>query len=66
VTAAERNNRKRAWFWRKMKTIAHERLKFIDESGVTTVLTRLFGREYEGKTLRENLELTRPQNRFFC
>jgi alkanesulfonate monooxygenase len=26
---------------------------------------RLFRREYEGKTLRENLGLPRPANRFF-
>jgi len=36
-----------------MKTIAHERLKFIDESGVTTVLTRLFGRAAPGERVRE-------------
>lgn len=36
-----------------MKTIAHERLKFIDESGVTTVLTRLFGRAAPGIRVRE-------------
>jgi transposase len=53
VTAAERNNRKRAWFWRKMKTIAHDRLKFIDESGVTTTLTRLFGRAAPGARIVE-------------
>lgn len=53
MTAAERNNRKRAWFWRKMKPIAHERLKFIDESGVTTILTRLFGRAAPGERIVE-------------
>lgn len=36
-----------------MKTIAHEHLKFIDESGVTTVLTRLFGRAAPGIRVRE-------------
>lgn len=49
VTAAERNDRKRGWFWRTRKTIAHERLKFIDESGVATTLTRLFGRAAPGE-----------------
>ena len=44
MTATERNPRKRAWDWRKMKHLAHERLKFIDESGGTTSLTRRFGR----------------------
>jgi len=36
-----------------MKKIAHERLKFIDESGITTVLTRLFGRAAPGIRMRE-------------
>jgi len=53
VTAAERNNRKRAWFWRRMKKIAHERLKFIDESGVTTIFTRLCGRAAPGERVVE-------------
>jgi len=48
-----RNNGKRGWFWRKMKKIAHERLKFIDESGITTILTRLFGRAAPGIRVRE-------------
>lgn len=53
VTAAERNPRKRAWFWRKMKQVVHERLKFIDESGVTTNLTRRFGRAAPGERIGE-------------
>lgn len=36
-----------------MKRTVHERLKFIDESGVTTVLTRLFGRAAPGVRVRE-------------
>lgn len=36
-----------------MKKVVHERLKFIDESGVTTVLTRLFGRAVPGERVRE-------------
>ena len=36
-----------------MKQIAHERLKFIDQSGVTTVLTRPFGRAAPGIGVRE-------------
>jgi len=31
------------------------RLKFIDESGVTTVLTRLFGRAAPGMRVRESV-----------
>lgn len=38
-----------------MKKMAHERLKFIDESGVTTVLTRLFGRAAPGVRVRERV-----------
>lgn len=55
VTAAERNPRKRAWFWRKMKQVAHDRLKFIDESGVTTSLTRRFGRAAPGERVAEGV-----------
>jgi hypothetical protein len=36
-----------------MKTSTHDRLKFIDESGVTTVLTRLFGRAAPGERVYE-------------
>jgi transposase len=36
-----------------MKKVVHERLKFIDESGVTIVLTRLFGRAAPGARVRE-------------
>ena len=53
MTAAERNNRKRAWLWRRMKTVAQDRLKFIDESGVTTTLTRRFGRAAPGERIVE-------------
>lgn len=36
-----------------MKKVVHERWKFIDESGVTTVRTRLFGRAAPGERVRE-------------
>ncbi len=55
MVAAERSNRKRAWFWRRMKKIVHGRLKFIDESGVTTVLSRLFGRAAPGRRVQESV-----------
>jgi transposase len=48
MTAAARNPHKRAWYWRKMKQVVHERLKFLDESGVSTNLTRRFGRAAPG------------------
>lgn len=38
-----------------MKKVAHARLKFIDESGVTTVLTRLFGRAAPGERVQESV-----------
>jgi transposase len=53
LTASERNNRKRAWFWRKLKKIVHNRLKFIDEAGVTTIMTRLRARAAPGERIRE-------------
>jgi len=53
LTAAERNPYKRAWYWRKMKQVEHERLKFLDESGVTTTLTRRFGRATPGERINE-------------
>jgi transposase len=36
-----------------MKQVGHERLKFIDESGVTTTLTRRFGRAAPGERVGE-------------
>lgn len=53
MIASERNNHKRAWYWRRMENLDHERLKFIDESGVTTVLTKLFGRAAPGERVAE-------------
>jgi hypothetical protein len=38
-----------------MKRTVHERLKFVDESGVTTVLTRLFGRAAPGERVQESI-----------
>ena len=38
-----------------MKKVVHEKLKFIDESGVTTVLTRLFGRAAPAIRVRESI-----------
>lgn len=39
---------------------------FVDRLVPELQRRELFRREYEGKTLRENLGLPRPQNRFFC
>ncbi len=38
-----------------MKRTVHERLKFIDESGVTTIFTRLFGRAAPGERVQESV-----------
>lgn len=49
MAARERNRRKRAWHWRRLKRIVHARLRFLDEAGATTVLTRLYARALGGK-----------------
>ncbi len=48
VVASERNRRKRAWHWRRIKRVRHERLRFLDEAGATTILTRLYARAIGG------------------
>ncbi len=53
VVARERNKRKRAWHWRRIKQIRHERLRFLDEAGATTVLTRLYARAIGGNRTTE-------------
>jgi len=53
VVARERNRRKRAWHWRRMKRVAAERLRFLDEAGATTVLTRLYARSIGGARTSE-------------
>ena len=39
--------------------------EFVDRVVPELQRRGLFRREYEGKTLRENLGLSRPENRFF-
>lgn len=53
MVARERNARKRAWHWRRVKTIVHSRLRFLDEAGATTILTRLYARALGGKRTTE-------------
>jgi transposase len=53
VVARERNKRKRAWHWRRLKKLKHSRLKFLDEAGATTVLTRLYARALGGARTTE-------------
>jgi len=56
--AAERNteaNRKRRQeFTERLATIPPERLIFLDESGVTTSMTRLYGRRVDGRRIHES------------
>lgn len=53
MTASERNNHKRAWYWRKVKELCHGRLRFIDETGVNIALTRRYGRAPRGARISE-------------
>ncbi len=55
VVARERNRRKRAWHWRRMKRLCHARLRFLDEAGATTILTRLYARAKGGARTTESV-----------
>jgi thiamine pyrophosphate-dependent acetolactate synthase large subunit-like protein len=44
----EANRRKRKEFIERIRAISPERLIFLDESGVTTSMTRLYGRRMDG------------------
>jgi transposase len=49
----EANQQRRAAFTAKLRTIAPEKLIFLDESGVTTQMTRLWGRAPRGERIAE-------------
>lgn len=53
MAAAERNARKRAWHWRRIKDLTQSSLKFLDEAGATTILTRLYARALGGARTTE-------------
>lgn len=55
LVAQERNNYKRAWFWRRVASLDAGRFKFIDESGSNLALTRLFGRAPKGQRITESV-----------
>jgi len=55
LTAGERNNYKRAWYWRRLTGIDHRRLRFIDEAGVNLAMTRLRGRAPRGERAHESV-----------
>ena len=50
---AEGNQKRRTEYLREIAAVAPERLIFVDESGVTTSLTRLYGRSEGGGRIRE-------------
>jgi transposase len=47
------NRQRRAAFLEKLRTIAPEKLMFLDESGVTTQMTRAWGRAPKGERIAE-------------
>ena len=53
MVARERNKRKRAWHWRRIRKVVQSRLRFLDEAGATTVLTRLYARALGGNRTTE-------------
>jgi len=53
VVARERSGRRRAWHWRRIRQVRHERLRFLDEAGATTILTRLYARAVGGTRTTE-------------
>lgn len=53
LTTSERNNHKRAWYWRKVKALCQRRLRFIDETGINGALTRRYGRAPRGERISE-------------
>ncbi len=55
LAAAERNNYKRAWFWRRVASLEPSSFKFIDETGSHLALTRLYGRAPTGERVTESV-----------
>ena len=49
MTASERNNYKRGWYWRGARGMSHRRLIFLDESAVNTAMTPTRGRAPVGE-----------------
>jgi transposase len=49
MTASERNNYKRGWFWRRVCGMNHRRFIFLDESAVNTAMTPTHGRAPVGE-----------------
>ncbi len=53
--SSERNRWQRAWHWRRIAKCDLERLKFIDETGINTAMTRLFGRAAPGERVTDKV-----------
>jgi len=53
--AGERNNYKRAWFWRRTRLLDWRRFRFIDESGSNLSLTPRYGRASKGCRVTESV-----------
>lgn len=49
MAAAERNNYKRGWFWRRARDLNHRRFIFLDETAVNTAMTPTHGRAPVGE-----------------
>ncbi len=52
--AGERNAYKRAWYWRRLAPLDHQRRRFIDEAGANLAMTRLPGRSPRGQRVHES------------
>ena len=49
MAAAERNNYKRGWYWRRARQMNHRRFTFLDETAVNTGMTPTYGRAPRGE-----------------
>jgi len=50
----EANRRRREEFVERIRSVPPEHLIFLDESGVTTSMTRLYGRRVDGRRIHES------------
>jgi transposase len=54
MTASERNNYKRGWFWRRVRGMNHRRFIFLDESAINTAMTPTHGRAPVGERVADS------------
>jgi transposase len=55
IVASDRNNYKRAQYWRRVSGLDVRRLRFIDEAGINLAMTRLYGRVPRGERVVERV-----------